>query len=282
MSSTNENPTASDWATTRGDRWSAQLTKHEAKLAPVDEPFLQALQLDAPLRICEVGCGGGGTTLALRDRAPAGSFVHAFDISPTLLAAARARAGNDPRVAFDRADMATAKPDQLYDRLASRFGIMFFDDPPAAFANLAQWLAPGGRFAFAAWCPASENPWMVLVRDVVASVIALPTPDPSGPGPFRYGDASLLVALLERAGFSGVAVNDWHGAFPIGGALAPDAAARFALEAFSSFGELLARAGGGAFEEAHRRLTKVFEPHYRDGAVYLGGAVHVVTGGRNA
>ena len=79
--------------------------------------------------------------------------VHGFDISPALIELARARKRSDERaIAFEIADMTTATaPEEPYDRLASRFGIMFFDDPPAAFANLVRWLAPGGRFAFAVW-----------------------------------------------------------------------------------------------------------------------------------
>src|SRR5205823_7697307 len=141
-----------------------------------------------------------------------------------------------------------------YDRLVSRFGIMFFDDPPAAFGNLRRWLAPGGRFAFAVWGPASDNPWLTSVRDVVARIVELPKPDRDAPGPFRYADADTLLALLRRAGFSALDVRDWRGALPIGGALPPAEAADFALSSFSSFGELLAEAGAGALDEARRSL----------------------------
>jgi SAM-dependent methyltransferase len=70
--------------------------------------------------------------------------------------------------------MATAT-EEPYDQLVSRFGIMFFDDPLAAFANLTRWLAPGGRFAFTVWCHPAENPWMTSVRQV-AEIIDLPLP----------------------------------------------------------------------------------------------------------
>jgi SAM-dependent methyltransferase len=156
--------TADDWVTTRGQQWAAHLAPMEATLSPIDQPLIDALQLDGPHRIAEAGCGGGGTALELVRRAPRGSVVHAFDISPTLIELARLRAGEDGSVVFNVADMAVAAPEKPYERLVSRFGVMSFDRPREAFANLARWLEPGGRFAFAVWGPPSENPWMTSVR----------------------------------------------------------------------------------------------------------------------
>jgi SAM-dependent methyltransferase len=186
-------------------------------LTPVDEPLIRALRVAAPCRIADIGCGGGGTTVEILRRAPAGSVVHGFDLSPALIDLARSRKRSDERaIAFEIADMATATaPEEPYDRLASRFGIMFFDDPLAAFANLARWLVLGGRFAFAVWGRSSRNPWMTSVRQVVAEIIDLPPPDPEAPGPFRYADADKLLTLLDRAGHGELDLRDWRGVLPI-------------------------------------------------------------------
>ena len=175
--------------------------------------------------------------------------------------------------------MATAPaPQQRYDRIASRFGIMFFDDPAAAFANMVRWLAPGGRFAFAVWGRPADNPWMSCVRNVTAEHLDLPPLDQQAPGPFRYGDAGTLLALLEAAGFCDVAVRDWRGLLPIGGKLSAPEAASFALAAFVTFGELLAAAGNATFDDAHRVLTARFAEHEKDGAVRMDACVHIITG----
>ena len=281
----NQNPTATDWTGARGEKWRAQSAGMEATLTPIDEPLIRALNLDAPCSIADIGCGGGRTTLEILRRAPAGSVVHGFDISPFLVDLARSRKPSDePAIAFEIADMATATPPQgpppqgLYDRLVSRLGIMFFDDPPAAFANLARWLAPGGRFAFAVWGPPAENPWMTSVRQVVAEIIDLPPFDPQAPGPFRYGEAGTLLTLLDRAGFGDLDVSDWREALPIGGGLPAAEAADFALASISSFGELLAEAGNDALSDAHQLLTARFFRHQQDGAVQMDACVHIVTG----
>lgn len=84
----NHNPEVSDWGAARGEKWLAQLAGMEAMLAPVDPVLIQAMHLDAPYRIADVACGGGGTTREILHQAPAGSIVHGFDISPALIEAA--------------------------------------------------------------------------------------------------------------------------------------------------------------------------------------------------
>jgi len=278
----NETPATSQWAAARGEKWSAHLSGMEATLLPLDEPLIRALQLDRPVRIAEVGCGGGGTAMNISRRAPQGSVVHGFDVSPTLIEVARERAlgAGSAAIDFQIADMATAMPPRPYDRLASRFGVMFFDEPPRAFANLARWLPPGGHFAFAVWGPVSENPWMTTVRDAVAGVVEIPQTAPDAPGPFRYGDVDKLLALLGDAGFANLAARDWQGALPIGGGLRPVEAAHFAIAAFSSFGELLQVAGDDAFEQAHQSLAGAFTQHQQDGTVRMNALVRFVTGTR--
>ncbi len=274
-------PALTDWDTDRGHKWRAQLIPIEATLAPVDGPLIEALSLDVPCRIADIGCGSGGTTRAIAQRAPAGSVVHGLDISPDLIEAARARTPAEAGdIAFHVADMETAAPPPVpYDRLTSRFGIMFFQNPTTAFANVAQWLAPGGRFAFAAWAPPKDNPWMACMREAVAKVVEVPKSDPDAPGAFRYASADGLVCLLETAGFGNVQVIDWRGDVPVGGSLPPEDAAAFSLAAFS-IGEALHGADDDARREAHRLLAAHFAGHYRDGAVRMGARVHLVTGTR--
>lgn len=281
MREPNESLSASEWAAARGEKWRTQLTGMEAMLRPVDEPLLRALQLDLPSRIVDVGCGGGGTALEILRRAPAGSVVHGFDVSPSLIELARGRPQLAERaVVFELADMATATTETPYDRLVSRFGTMFFDDPRAAFANLMRWLVPAGRFAFAVWGPLSDNPWMSSVRDVVARVVELPRTAPGAPGPFRYAASGDLLAVLDQAGLTDLSAHDWQGALPIGGGLPPAEAARFALSSFASFAEQLDLAGDDALEEARRSLTTCFADHQHEGVVRLGARVHIVTGAR--
>jgi SAM-dependent methyltransferase len=271
-----------DWAAARSDKWRRQLAGMEAMLAPIDEPLIRALDLDRPMRIADAGCGAGLTTVEVLRRAPEGSVAHGFDLSPALIEVARGRtATTDRSLAFEIADMSHALPPAgAYDRVMSRLGIMFFNDPPAAFANLRRWLLPGGRIAFAVWGPMEDNAWMTVTRDVVSEVVALPPVDVSAPGPFRYGGAASLLALLRRAGFEELHSKEWRQRIPIGGRLAADAAAQFALASFSSFAELLTAAGGDALARARRLLAARFATYENDGAVTMNACVHIITGSR--
>jgi len=269
-----------DWAVARGETWRRHLAGLEAMLAPIDEPLITALALNAPVRVADVGCGSGATTIEVLRRAPSGTLAHGLDLSPALIEVARRRhAAHDPSVTFEVADMGTlAPPERLYDRLISRLGVMFFRDPPAAFANLRRWLVRGGGFAFAVWGPVDDNPWMTVTRAAVAEAIDLPPTEPSAPGPFRYGDVRPLLSLLARAGFVDVTVTDWRQPLPIGGRLPAPDAAQFALASFSSFAELLSNAAGGAPAKAHDVLTARFTPYEREGAVMMPARVHIVAG----
>lgn len=273
-------PPPYDWTSARGDKWRAHLRGMEAMLDPVDAPLIRALRLDGPLRIADLGCGGGGTTQAIHRQAPAGSVVHGYDVCGTLVETARERAPGDG-IAFQTANVETTPvPDAPYDRLVSRFGVMFYEDPRAAFGSLRRWLVPGGRFAFAVWAQPADNPWLTTVREVVAELVELPASEPDAPGPFRYADPEALRTLLGQAGFAELAVEDWRGTLPIGGALAADEAARFALASFSSFAEALASRGEGALDEARRSLTQRLRPYQRDSAVRMDARVHLLTGTR--
>ncbi len=278
-----------DWAAARSDKWRRQLAGLEAMLAPIDGPLIQALALNpptptdvapAPLRIADVGCGAGATTMSLLRHAPPGSVAHGLDLSPALVEVARRRRTAGARnIAFEVADMGTLPPpDVRYDRLVSRLGVMFFNDPAAAFANLRRWLVDDGRLAFAVWGPLEDNPWMAETRAAVAEAIDLPAMVATSPGPFRYAEAEILVGLLTSAGFSNVTVTDCRPLLPIGHRLAAPASARFALDAFSCFAELLTSAGGDALARASRTLTERFRPYEREGAVLMPARLHIVTG----
>jgi SAM-dependent methyltransferase len=272
----------SDWATSRGQKWRDNIAGMERMLDAVDAPLIEALNLDAPYRIADIACGGGGTTVKIYKRAQAESVVSGFDISPALIELARERASAAHcDIKFAVADMGSAPmPGQPFQRLVSRFGTMFFEDPATAFANLSRWLTPGGRFAFAVWGRATENLWMGNINQAVSSVVEIPLAAPEGPGAFRYGDRTTLLALLEQSGFAEVEVTEWHGKLPMGDTRGAAEAANFAITSFSSFAEWLNEAGGTAFNDAQNDLTTRFSKYEQDGIVLMDACVLIFTGKR--
>ena len=206
------------WNTGAGPTWASLQEKLDRQLAPLGRQAMAALALRAGDRILDIGCGSGDTTLDLARRVSPGGHVTGVDISRTLLHVAERRALGAGDVAFVEGD-AQVYPFEpaSFDGVFSRFGVMFFADPVAAFVNLSRALKPAGRLAFVCWRAAMENP--VLVAPMMAAAQHLPTPppppEPGAPGPFAFADADRVRGILQAAGFTDISVAPFE--LPIGG-----------------------------------------------------------------
>ena len=196
------------WSGVAGQRWVAAQEEMDRTIRPLGDAAMAALDLAPGLRVLDVGCGCGDTTLAIAERVGPSGRVLGVDISEPMLARARERAATVPTVEFQFADAANTSLGTV-DRIYSRFGVMFFDDPVAAFRNLRSPLAPGGRLAFVCWRPLAANPWARLPLEAVNAVLG-PPPVPAtayAPGPFAFADASRVRSILGDAGFQDVAIE---------------------------------------------------------------------------
>lgn len=199
------------WNATAGAIWARFQDQLDRQIAPLGAEAIQALAPGAGEQLIDVGCGCGQTTLDLAGRVgPQGSVV-GVDISRPMLEVARRRAGEGAALTADfrEADVQSSDlGDSVFDAAFSRFGVMFFSDPVAAFANLQRSLKPGGRLAFVCWRPFAENPWMGAPLAAALPFIPPPPPmDPLAPGPFAFADADRVRAILIEAGFTAVDIR---------------------------------------------------------------------------
>src|SRR5438105_4291389 len=183
--------------------------KRERITTCVTRPLLDLLSLQPGERVLEIGSGGGLAAIeAANAVAPSGEVV-GFDLSAPLanLATKRAAEAGVPNVRFVVGDAQVDDiPGAPFDAVISQFGVMFFADPVAAFANIRRHLRPGGRIAFACWQSADDNPW--FPGPILGRYMAPPPPNPGGappPGPFAFADTNHVQHVLERAGFDDVA-----------------------------------------------------------------------------
>ncbi|WP_186065634.1 class I SAM-dependent methyltransferase [Burkholderia gladioli] len=210
------------WNGSSGLAWVDTQPILDAMFQPLEQRLTEAAAADAaahPHRVLDVGCGTGATTLALAAMAEAGAEGDrggafgdclGIDISAPMLALARARADQRGLHAarFVRADAQTHDfAPAGFELIQSRFGVMFFDDPRAAFANLRRAAAPGARLRFIAWRPAGENPFMTTAERAAAPLLpALPARDPARPGQFAFGDPERMIGILHGAGWERIEI----------------------------------------------------------------------------
>lgn len=200
---------AAFWTTGPGRLWAVEHARLDALMAPATAVLLDRAAIRPGENVLDIGCGAGATTLAAAERAAPGGRVTGLDISETLLAIARHRAGGRPNVAFLEADAQTHRFDPAsQDAILSRHGLMFFADPLAAFRNLAVALRTGGRIVFLAWADARLNPWVREARAAAEARLGPVPPDPPRtPGMFAFTDRDHVAGLLAAAGFTGIAAE---------------------------------------------------------------------------
>lgn len=176
---------------------------------PFEDMLVTAVASTGARRVIDVGCGTGATTLAAARQVGSHGEVLGVDISETMIAAATARAGGQAGVRFICADAETYPFEPAAaDLVMSRFGVMFFLHPEAAFANLRAALKPGAALRCLAWRGAEENPFMTAAERAAAPLLPrLPARTASGPGQFAFADANAAAAILERSGWQGVEVR---------------------------------------------------------------------------
>ncbi len=257
-----------DWAGDQGRKWLANLSLFEEMIAPIGDALLARANYQAGETVIDLGCGGGATTLAIaRAVAPSGK-VMGVDISPDLVAAAQERATKSgaTNIEFTCADAANVKlADAPYDRLFSRFGSMFFDDPVSAFSNLHDQLRNGGRIDLAIWGPPRDNLWMMEMMGVVRNHVDVPPAIPRAPGPFAFEDLEYLGEVMDGGGFTDVDVVAHEGLYPVGGIDAtPEQATTFALSSLAA-GRALSDKGDATLEAASKELTDIFARHHVPG-----------------
>jgi SAM-dependent methyltransferase len=200
---------AEAWNGDDGRYWVAQHDRHEAMLATITPHLFEAAGIQPADRVLDIGCGCGGTTRTAGHAARDGR-AFGVDLSrPMLDVAERLTAAEGlTNVAFGQGD-AQVHPfgEGAYDVAISRFGLMFFSDPRAAFANIAAAVRPGGRVAFLCWQDAFRNEQFAIPLRAAMAHVPLPDLGRDGPGPFSLADRAKVEALLAGAGCTDVRVD---------------------------------------------------------------------------
>ena len=199
------------WNTVAGPRWVLLGGLVERRVRAVNDLLLARSEVAAGESVLEIGCGTGAATVPFAQAVGERGRVVGADISEPMLAGARKRIaesglGNVSLVEAD-AQVHPFEPDR-FDLITSRFGVMFFADPVAAFRNVLPAARPGGRLCFACWAPLEENKHWLIPYEVALRRLGPPAPsDPRAPGPLALSDPGYVRSILETAGFAEVAID---------------------------------------------------------------------------
>jgi SAM-dependent methyltransferase len=267
------------WNGAAGQTWARMQERMDAALTPVTAALLSLAAPQLGEDVLDIGCGSGETTLALAGAVGDEGSALGLDISEPLLDRARARAEELLSEAdFRNADAAVFDAESGFDLLVSRFGVMFFADPAAAFGNLHDRMAPGGRLSFACWQPASENLWATLPMTVLADLLPpSPPSDPLAPGPFAFADPERVHNILAAAGWQDIVFHALPFTMVIGDGEDPVASAVHFNLRIGPAARVIREAGPEVEPVARATLAAALTGHVSDGVVGLPAAVWLVS-----
>jgi SAM-dependent methyltransferase len=260
------------WNGQAGETWVQAQARLDSMLASLSDHALAKANPQPGERVIDVGCGCGTTSIAMAEQ---GAAVWGIDISAPMLALAKSRAEHLDNIAFAQCDASQQPLTVDHDLIFSRFGVMFFDDPVAAFTNLRSGLKPGGRMVFLCWQAPAKNPWVSVGGRAIQQFLPEDEPiDPKAPGPFAFADPDYLRGILERAGFSRIDIQNLNMDLIVGETL--DAAMEFQGEV-GPMARVLAELSGEVREQAIQAARAALEPFVTDAGVKLGSATWLVS-----
>lgn len=193
------------WNGTAGRAWVDGQETLDRMLLPLEKLLVEEVSKLPARAVLDVGCGTGSTTLAIARHLGAGGKATGIDLSEPMVALARERARAENSSAnFIRADAQTHPfAPGAFDALVSRFGVMFFEDPVQAFANLRRAARPNAATRLIAWRSAAENPFMTAAERAAGPLLSnLPPRKPDGPGQFAFADAQRVQRILGDSGWT--------------------------------------------------------------------------------
>ncbi|MFN4178129.1 class I SAM-dependent methyltransferase [Phenylobacterium sp.] len=264
------------WNEASGKTWVELQALLDRMLAPFADVVVDEAFPGEGGRVLDIGCGAGATTLMMARRLGPRGFVLGADISAPLVTAARARADAEglANAAFVQADAQTYPFEaEDFDAVMSRFGVMFFEDPEAAFANFRRAARPGGKLAFVAWRSPAENPFMTAaMRAAAPHLPQTPAPKPDAPGQFGFADGERVRRILAAAGWTSVEVKPLDVESAV-----PEADLRTYVTRMGPVGAALRELPEAKRAEIVRAVSAAFDPFVRDGEARFTAACWLAT-----
>lgn len=267
------------WNGDHGSAWARYAEIVDVMFAEITDAIMNAAAIKVGDRVLDLGCGNGGTTLAVAEKVTAIGSVTAIDISAPMLERAqeRADAAGLVNVTFVLGDASVYPfPEHTFDAMVSRLGSMFFEDPEDTFRRMVPALDPGGRIALGVWRGPRENLWAMGPVAAAKEFLDMPPrPGPDEPGPFSFADPDRVLSVLGGAGLTDIEIDPLNFQIPLGRTL--EEALNFVME-MGPLSAPLSTVTGENRKNAIAAITNVLKENQgEDGIVRLAGACWIIT-----
>lgn len=209
-----------DWNRVAGG-WEKWDRFFDEQMACLNHRLVADARLRSGMRVLDLGSGTGYPALLGAQTVGPGGSVTGIDLAEQMLEVARRKAASLKlaNVTFRTGDVTTLPFDaNSFDAVTSRFCLMFLPDIPKAAAEIARVLKPGDWVAAAVWSAPDKNPSIGLSMEAIKKVVELPPPDPTAPGIFRLAKTGDLGGLLQQAGLTDVAEQEFLAEWSYGSA----------------------------------------------------------------
>jgi SAM-dependent methyltransferase len=262
------------WSGAGGQGWVAAQQLVDQLFQPLEDLLVDTVSPETTRRVLDVGCGTGGTTVAVARRLDANGSCTGIDISEPMIAAAQARAQRQgASVVFIVADAQTYPLEPAsFDAIISRFGVMFFNDSVEAFRNLRRAARAGASLRLIVWRSADENPIMTTAERAAAPLLPdLPARRPNEPGQFAFADRDRVRQILQDSGWSAIDIQP----IDVPCALPENALVRY-LTSLGPVGRRLQQADDQLRARVVAAVRPAFDPYVHDAQVRFSAACWMV------
>lgn len=272
---------AMDWKGVAGRSWADEWRRTDRSFGPLTAQLMARIAQEPGCRVLDIGCGAGELSLGIAAARP-DAEVRGMDISPELLAAANGRA-TLPNVRFELADASQwSDPAFVPDLMVSRHGVMFFDDPAAAFDHLAAVSAPDARLVFSCFRSNTLNGWASEVGRIVAEEMgAVGSANPHAPGPFAFADPVRVESILSGS-WQDIAFDPVDFTYLAGEGEDPVADAMAFTRRIGPFAAAMREATPAVQERLSHRILALMEAHRSGNQVTFSAAAWIVSARRKA
>lgn len=273
---------AQDWTGRVGQAWADEWRRTDRTFAPLNAAIVERVavavtDVEQP-KLLDIGCGAGSTSLALAERLPS-ARITGVDLSQPMIEIARERANGNAVVDFVVGDIGRwmFPGGERFDAMSSRHGVMFFDDPVAAFGHLASLAAPGAPLVFSCFRDREANGWISQIMPLIETYGPPPPPEEPAIGPFAFADPDRVTAILKAAGFEAIELDPLDYDFVAG---ADEHAVDEATEFFARIGafvKIVSELDKGTRERALGELRDIVDANHAEGRVIFAAAAWIVT-----